>query len=61
MKCLELVYPKLAPEAFVAADNMLFPEYVRADAVAYQRRIRQLEFDSVLLPIGSGIELSRRR
>jgi len=59
--CLELVYPKLAPGAFVVADNMIYPEEVRADAENYRRRIRQLEFDSVLLPIGSGIELSRRR
>ena len=58
--CLDLVYPKLAPGAFVAADNMTYPEVSRADAEAYQRRIRRLEFDSVLLPIGSGVELSRR-
>ena len=59
--CLDLVYPKLTPGAFVIADNMIYPTIVRADAARYQRRIRQLEFDSVLLPIGSGIELSRRR
>jgi predicted O-methyltransferase YrrM len=59
--CLELVYPKLVSGAFVVADNMIYPEYTRAEATAYQRRVRQLEFDSVLLPIGSGIELSRRR
>lgn len=59
--CLDLVYPKLAPGAFVAADNMIFPAAVRADAIAYQQRVRELQFDSVLLPIGSGIELSRRR
>jgi len=59
--CLDLVYPKLASGAFVVADNMIYPEYTRADAAAYQGRIRQLEFDSILLPIGSGIELSRRR
>jgi len=61
VKCLDLVYPKLSPGAFVAADNMIHPPQVRADAESYQRRIRQLEFDSLLLPIGSGIELSRRR
>jgi predicted O-methyltransferase YrrM len=58
--CLDLVYPKLAHGAFVAADNMIYPEVSRADAERYQRRIRELEFDSVLLPIGSGVELSRR-
>jgi predicted O-methyltransferase YrrM len=61
VQCLDLVYPKLSPGAFVAADNMIFPEAVRADATAYQQRIRQLDFDSITLPIGSGIELSRRR
>jgi predicted O-methyltransferase YrrM len=58
--CLDLVYPKLAHGAFVAADNMIYPEVSRADAESYQRRIRELEFDSVLLPTGSGVELSRR-
>jgi predicted O-methyltransferase YrrM len=61
VRCLDLVYPKLAQGAFVAADNMIYPEFVRSAAAAYQQRIRQLEFDSILLPIGSGIELSRRR
>jgi predicted O-methyltransferase YrrM len=59
--CLDLVYPKLVRGAYVAADNMIYPENVHADVAAYQQRIRQLEFDSILLPIGSGIELSRRR
>jgi predicted O-methyltransferase YrrM len=59
--CLDLVYPKLAHGAFVAADNMIYPEVSRADAANYQAHIRRLEFDSVLLPIGSGVELSRRR
>ncbi len=61
VKCLDLVYPKLSRGAFVAADNMIDPPQLRADAERYRARIRQLEFDSVLLPIGSGIELSRRR
>jgi predicted O-methyltransferase YrrM len=59
--CLELVYPVLAYGAFVVADNMLYPVEARTDAENYQHRVRQLDFDSVLLPIGSGIELSRRR
>jgi predicted O-methyltransferase YrrM len=45
----------------VIADNMLQPVQVRADAENYRRHVRQLDFDSVLLPIGSGIEVSRRR
>ncbi len=61
VSCLDLIYPKLSRGAYVAADNMLYPPEARADAESYQRRIRELEFDSILLPIGSGIELSRRR
>jgi predicted O-methyltransferase YrrM len=59
--CLDLIYDKLSGGALVAADNMLYPEFVRPDAEHYQRRIRELEFDTVLLPVGSGVELSRRR
>jgi predicted O-methyltransferase YrrM len=58
--CFDLCYPKLAKGAFIAADNMIFPEYSRDDAVAYRRHVRaKLDIESVLLPIGSGIELSR--
>jgi predicted O-methyltransferase YrrM len=59
--CLELIYDKLSPGALVAADNMLLPEMARPDAEKYQRRVRELEFDTLLLPVGSGVELSRRR
>jgi predicted O-methyltransferase YrrM len=59
--CLDLIYGKLKAGALVAADNMTYPDNARADASAYQRRVRELEFDSVLLPVGSGVELSRRR
>ena len=59
--CLEILYGKLAKGALVAADNMLYPEFSRPDAEAYQRRVRELDFDSVLLNIGSGVELSRWR
>jgi predicted O-methyltransferase YrrM len=59
--CLEIFYGKLAKGALVVADNMLYPEFSRADAEGYRRRVRDLDFDSVLLNVGSGIELSRRR
>ena len=61
VKCLDLVYPKLSRGAFVAADNMIHPPEWRADVESYRLSIRHLEFDSILLPVGSGIELSRRR
>lgn len=57
--CLDLFYPKLAQNAVIVADNMLFPEVVRADAEAYRAAVaRKGNLQSVLLPIGNGIELS---
>lgn len=57
--CLELFYGKLAPNAVIVADNMLFPEIVRADAEAYRAAVKAKgHLQSVLLPIGNGIELS---
>jgi predicted O-methyltransferase YrrM len=57
--CLELFYGKLAPNAVIVADNMLFPEFARADAEAYRAAVtRKGNLQSVLLPIGNGIELS---
>ncbi len=57
--CLELFYPKLAQNALIVADNMLFPERVRADAEAYRAAVKgKGNLQSVLLPIGNGIELS---
>jgi predicted O-methyltransferase YrrM len=62
LPCLELVHPKLAPGAVIVADNMLLPEVVRPQAEAYRKRIRGLgDLDSVLLDVGNGIEISRKR
>lgn len=58
--CFDLFYPKLKPGAFIAADNMIMPEYWRTDAEAYRAHVRaQANIESILLPIGSGVELSR--
>ena len=58
--CFDLVISKLADAAFLAADNILFPEFTRNDMVAYQRHVRAKRgIESILLPVGSGIELSR--
>ena len=55
----ELFYPKLEKGAWVIADNMLYPPEFKPEARAYRNRIRETNsFDSVLLPIGSGIETS---
>ena len=62
LPCFELLHPKLAPGAIVAADNMLLPEVVRPQAEAYRRRVREAgDLDSVLLDVGNGIEISRKR
>ena len=58
----DLLYPKLEPGAIVVADNMITPEGARADAIAYRRHVRAARhMTSVLLPVGSGIEVSRFR
>jgi predicted O-methyltransferase YrrM len=60
--CFDLFYRKLAPGATVVADNMLFPEMSLAAATAYRRHVRATPgMSSVLLPVGSGIEVSRFR
>lgn len=58
--CFDLFYPKLRAGAFVAADNMLQPEGARAAARAYRTHVHgKPRIDSVLLPVGSGVEISR--
>ena len=62
LPCFELVHPKLAPGALVIADNMLLPEIVRPQAAAYRKRVREAgDLDSVLIDVGNGIEISRKR
>ena len=58
--CFDLFYPKLGSGAMIVADNMLFPEFSRADATEYRKHVRaKTDIQSVLLPVGSGIEVSR--
>jgi predicted O-methyltransferase YrrM len=62
LPCFELVHPRLAPGGIIAADNMLLPQVVRSQAEAYRRRVRETgDFDSVLVEVGNGVEISRRR
>lgn len=57
--CLEAVYPKLAEEALIAADNVIDPPMAREDMRAYRAAVAGLPaLTSALLPIGQGIELS---
>jgi predicted O-methyltransferase YrrM len=58
--CFDLFYPKLSPEALVVADNMLFPESSRTHASGYRQHVRSKpDMQSVLLRVGSGLEVSR--
>jgi predicted O-methyltransferase YrrM len=57
--CFEAFRPNLADNAIVAADNMIMPPTAKAAAEAYRQVVREAdEFQTILLPIGSGIELS---
>ena len=56
--CLEAFYPKLNPGAIVVADNMIWPGGKNVDLYAAAVRARP-GMTSVLLPVGSGLEISR--
>lgn len=56
--CLEAFYPKLNPGAIIVADNITFPG--GEDVQRYVNVIRSMpKISSVLLPVGSGLEVSR--
>ncbi|MFL1407219.1 O-methyltransferase [Marinobacter sp. M1N3S26] len=56
--CLERFYPKLNPGAIIVADNMIRP--ANTEVKAYAEAIRHKPgITSVMLPVGSGIEVSR--
>jgi len=58
--CFDLFYPLLSPGALVVADNMLYPESALTNAMNYRRHVRiKRDMQSVLVPVGSGLELSR--
>ncbi len=57
---LMAVMPKLNPGAYVIGDNMIHPPMHHAEAKAYRTAIKESGlFESVLLTLGSGIEVSR--
>lgn len=58
--CLERFYPKLAPGAIVVSDNMIEPASAREEVMRYQQAIRtKPKITSILVPVGSGLEISR--
>jgi predicted O-methyltransferase YrrM len=58
--CFDAVRSKLAPAALVVADNMIYPPDSQESAQAYRAHVRKNAMDSVLLPVGHGIEISRK-
>jgi predicted O-methyltransferase YrrM len=58
--CFDRVMKKASPGAIIVADNMIFPPDNQAMAAAYREHVRkQPGVESVLLPAGHGIEVSR--
>jgi predicted O-methyltransferase YrrM len=58
--CFDMVIPRLNPGAIIVADNMLQPVATRPQAELYRVHVRtRHDMDSVLLPVGSGIEVTR--
>lgn len=56
--CLEAFYPKLNPGAIIVADNMIRPG--GEEVKRYGRAVRAKPgMTSVMLPVGSGLEISR--
>jgi predicted O-methyltransferase YrrM len=55
----DLFLPKLQSNAYVISDNMIFPPHSKEEMDVYRRHLKKTGvFDSVLLPIGSGLEVS---
>jgi predicted O-methyltransferase YrrM len=58
--CLEAFYPKLKPGAIVVSDNMIEPASEHEAVMRYQKAVRSKpKIASVLVPVGSGLEISR--
>ena len=59
LPCFEAVYPKLAEEGVIVSDNMIYPEGARDAVRALRAAIgAKPDLQTVLLPLGSGIELT---
>jgi predicted O-methyltransferase YrrM len=59
LPCFEALYPKLAEEGVICADNMIFPEMARPEVRAYRAAVQgKADLQTALLPIGQGIELT---
>jgi predicted O-methyltransferase YrrM len=60
--CLERFLSKLEKGAWVVADNMIYPPHDAPMVTAYRNHVKETgAFDTLLLPIGSGIEVSQHK
>src|SRR5262249_8439958 len=58
--CLDAFFPKLSPGAIVVADNMIEPAMAAREAAEYRKAVRaKSKMTSILVPVGSGLEISR--
>lgn len=58
---IKLLIDQLPVGAYIIADNIIHPSHHKEDAEAYREYIHSTQqFESVLLPIGSGLEVSRK-
>jgi len=61
LPCFEALYPRLAEEAIVVSDNMIYPESARDAVHALREAVKaKPDLQTVLLPLGSGIEVTAR-
>lgn len=61
LPCFEAFYPRLAEEGMIVSDNMIYPESAREAVRAYRKAVAAKgDLQSVLLPLGSGIDLSAK-
>jgi predicted O-methyltransferase YrrM len=59
LPCFEALYPKLAEEGVICADNMIEPAMARPEVRQYREAVRAMpDLQTALLPIGQGIEIS---
>jgi predicted O-methyltransferase YrrM len=60
VSCFDLFISKLNAGAWVVADNMIYPPNDAKETAAYKKRVVDSKmFNTMLLPIGSGIEVSQ--
>lgn len=61
LPCFEALYPKLAEEGVICADNMIEPAMARPEVREYRAAVKaRADLQTALLPIGQGIELTVR-